>query len=361
MKKLSIFSSILLGFSVTSAGALTFTHNNFTLDLNSRLQLSALNFSEDYYPNLDGFKHSFIAITPSYKINNVYLGATYVGRYVLDTNNNLNREDNSKFSSSQYYVFLKSPQLGQTSIGKTSGILEDYFLGSQNFGISSTNYLPLTIASDTYHQGMWKYVSSKDKYYDYGFSFVHNATNDYGYYSQIAGNINWKFNLSENQQLKVLALYASQKQVVSDSYRFKTHPYSLGLAYNYADLVELKVVGYKTHQRTFDYSDSSLTKTNVYGVIYNLTVSPLDYLKLYARYAYNKVDNKNDREARSVLGGSIEAHNSFKQRIATFGAQVNILKYGFIYADHSRVLENTTNQSSTDGYNFTQIGWGVQF
>ncbi|RIY31789.1 hypothetical protein CJP74_06360 [Psittacicella melopsittaci] len=358
--KITVISSILFSLTSVSAHALTFNYNdNLALDLNARLQFSALNFSDDYYPNLDGFKHSFIAITPYYKINNAYIGATYVGRYALDTSNNLRREDNAKFSSSQYYVFVKSPELGQTSIGKTSGVLEDFFLGAQNFGISSTNFLPLSL--DVYHQGMWKYVSSKNKYYDYGFSFVHNAKSDYGAYSQIAGNINWNFSLSERQNLKVLALYGSQKQVVTDENRFKTHPYALGLAYSFDKYFEVKAVGYRAHERVYNFAESTNYKNNVYGVIYSLNVKPVDYLDLYARYIYNKVDNKNEVETTSLSGVNVASNNSFKQRVITYGASVSLFKYGFVYVDHSRILENASNDANTTSYNFTQVGWGVQF
>ncbi|RIY32239.1 hypothetical protein CKF54_05225 [Psittacicella hinzii] len=358
--KLLIISSILLSGSITTANALTWNYDNkFFLDFNARLQFSALEFSEDYYPSKDGYKNSFIAITPYYKINNAYVGATYVGRYTLDTNNNLRRDENAKFSSSQYYVFVKSPTLGQTSIGKTSGILEDYFLGVQNFGISSTNFLPLSL--DTYHEGMWKYTSSKNKYYDYGFSFVHNASDDSGTYSQIAGNINWTFNLTDKQKLKVLTLFASQKNITEEAYRFKTHPYSAGLAYSYGDYVEVKAVGYKAHERVYNLNTGSNLKNNVYGVIYSLRISPIKYLDLYGRYIYNKVDNKNNVDNVTLLGDTVQANNSFKQRVITYGAQVKLFDYGFIYVDHSRILENATNDSNTQTYNFTQVGWGVQF
>ncbi|MFC6276593.1 hypothetical protein [Psittacicella hinzii] len=350
----------IVAASLVTAQAATFNASeNAFVDVNGRLQLSALDFNQEYTPNQDGYRHSYLAITPYYKINKAYIGGTYVLRYTLDTNDNLAKGKNSKLSSSQYYVFIKSPNLGQTSIGKTSGILEDYFLGQQKFGISATNYLLLS--KDVYHHGMWKYTSTKNRYYDYGFSFVHNAKADYGTYSQIAGNINWTFNLSENNKLKVVSLYSSQKQIVAQAVRYKSHPYSLGLHYSYADYVNLGVVGYKSHVRVANFSESTNVKTSQYGVIYSLAVKPLSYLTVYARYIYDKVDNKTNTATTTIQGNALAANNSYKTRIITTGINMDVLKYGFIYSDYSHILENPTNNAKTQSSYFVQTGFGVKF
>lgn len=361
MQKLTQTTILLCtAFLSLNSQAFTIAKDNLGLTVNGRLQVSGLSFNNDgFQPNLDSVRHSYLALTPWYKVGNAYLGATYVGRYVLDTNNNLVRTENSRWNSSQYYAFIRSPQLGQTSIGKTSGILEDYLLAQENFGISSTNFLPMS--NELYHNSMWKYVSSKVRYYDYGFSFTHNAKSDFGSYSQIAGNINWRFQLSDNNLLKIVNLIASQKHVIAQSMRFKSHPHSLGLIYKFADLLSVGVIGYKYHERYTEFTNNRTLKTNQYGMIYALTISPIDKLDLYTRYIYHKIDNKNNSNALTLNGYNVDTNNSIKIRTITYGVQYKPFTYGLIYLDHSRILTNLSNNSLVQAEDLTQFGFGVTF
>lgn len=359
------------------------------VDFHARLMLP-LGVTRLYNYDQEYRKNSYIAISPWKRVGNARFGITYVPGWTGDLAN-----DDFKFTNRRLYVYAQAPALGLATVGKNTGVLEDFVLKSQYFKTTQTFHYPFVGRLE--HPLTWKFASTDQRYYTYNLSLSgldkrvykdgrptitatrspyqrsqHELlTGEYQDYFQATANLNYVlFQRTDphiSLQLSFLASYlASTRPVEAENLRlyaepqaqfaknqriryYRTYPLAAALSLESPWLdVGFTALYAKENMRLVKTSlqaDASITHVGYLGY----AAVKVGTFSVYGRYVV--FDKRNEGEGYFDQAGSFLEKQTLNRRLeTTIGAGWNMNNHAYFYAEYSAQARKQYAEQDRSGF-----------